>query len=365
MARTDADIAAMTDPVLRNLLITQRYHELAVDLRNLGLGDDASWCAFAVWASKTAGASIRGEVLPWRVAELLDGDGNVDGILAHFNRGIARLAETHLSRDHIGQIVASVTTDVSRSVASGNVLVFAELAPLFGALVEARPRATSADELSASMAGPLGTFGDTQNAPVVDAFDDYIAALFAPEQRAHLVLRANTLAVAHEQQRLQPAIAQALDAAVTDTLKKVLDQLVPHHIPRSIGRRIESLVDDLCSVLDRVWDTALTESLMQLAVATDTFDLRKDVPPFGPTMFPAALSDLTGSPAQAAVAQWDRTEGTGRPSGAHDWAVLEQRMNYIVNLFRAHQQNGSLFNPPFDATQTAALLRGEMPTGPL
>ena len=61
----------MTDPVLRNLHITQRYHELASDLRDAGVGEDATWCAFAVWASKTAGATIRGEVLPARVKQLL------------------------------------------------------------------------------------------------------------------------------------------------------------------------------------------------------------------------------------------------------------------------------------------------------
>ena len=65
------EIAGMTDPVLRNLHITQRYHELATGLRDAGLGEDATWCAFAVWASKTAGATIRGEVLPARVRQLL------------------------------------------------------------------------------------------------------------------------------------------------------------------------------------------------------------------------------------------------------------------------------------------------------
>ena len=49
------DIAAMTDPVQRNLWITQRYHEFALQLRDAGAGEDATWCAFAVWASKTAG----------------------------------------------------------------------------------------------------------------------------------------------------------------------------------------------------------------------------------------------------------------------------------------------------------------------
>ena len=64
MDDTVGEIAAMADPVLRNLCITQRYHEFAVALRDDGCGDDATWCAFAVWASKTAGATIRGYVPP-------------------------------------------------------------------------------------------------------------------------------------------------------------------------------------------------------------------------------------------------------------------------------------------------------------
>ena len=41
------EIAGLNDPVVRNLCITQRYHELAVGLRDADLGQDATWCAFA------------------------------------------------------------------------------------------------------------------------------------------------------------------------------------------------------------------------------------------------------------------------------------------------------------------------------
>jgi hypothetical protein len=43
MGPSDGDIAAMTDPVLRNLCITQRYYELATGLRDAGHGNDATW----------------------------------------------------------------------------------------------------------------------------------------------------------------------------------------------------------------------------------------------------------------------------------------------------------------------------------
>ena len=55
-------IAALTDPVQRNLQITQCYHELAVVLAERS-GGGANWCCFATWASKQAGQTIRKEDL--------------------------------------------------------------------------------------------------------------------------------------------------------------------------------------------------------------------------------------------------------------------------------------------------------------
>ena len=55
-------IASLTEPVLRNLQITQCYYELSkafASRMNLG----ANWCTFATWASKQAGQTIRREDL--------------------------------------------------------------------------------------------------------------------------------------------------------------------------------------------------------------------------------------------------------------------------------------------------------------
>ena len=66
-----ARIAAIADPVLRNLWITTAYHDFAVGMARLVGPANVSWPAFATWASKTAGASIRGEVLPRRIRDVL------------------------------------------------------------------------------------------------------------------------------------------------------------------------------------------------------------------------------------------------------------------------------------------------------
>jgi hypothetical protein len=49
-----------SDAALRNLFITQRYHDLSACLcETIGAGGNVNWSTFATWASKTAGQSIR------------------------------------------------------------------------------------------------------------------------------------------------------------------------------------------------------------------------------------------------------------------------------------------------------------------
>src|SRR5262245_54167180 len=53
-------IAAIADPVLRNLRITECYYRLSMAMARR-TGQRANWCTFATWASKQAGQTIRGE----------------------------------------------------------------------------------------------------------------------------------------------------------------------------------------------------------------------------------------------------------------------------------------------------------------
>src|ERR1700741_1596375 len=59
---TVAIIAAMNNPVVRNLQITQCYAELSAAMR-ARTGSAADWYTFATWASRKAGSTIRGEDL--------------------------------------------------------------------------------------------------------------------------------------------------------------------------------------------------------------------------------------------------------------------------------------------------------------
>ena len=63
-------IGAIGDPVIRNLRITQCYHELS---RAVGerVAPGANWCTFATWASRQAGQTIRGEDFARAVDDIL------------------------------------------------------------------------------------------------------------------------------------------------------------------------------------------------------------------------------------------------------------------------------------------------------
>src|ERR1700735_1101719 len=64
-------IAALTDPAYRNLKITQAYHDLKIALAHQFGPKNVTWCAYATWASKTAGSFIRAEEVPGLVREYL------------------------------------------------------------------------------------------------------------------------------------------------------------------------------------------------------------------------------------------------------------------------------------------------------
>src|SRR6476660_5043129 len=63
-------ISSILDPVIRNLQITQCYHELSAAMAER-TGLNANWCTFATWASKQAGQTIRKEDLERMFASAL------------------------------------------------------------------------------------------------------------------------------------------------------------------------------------------------------------------------------------------------------------------------------------------------------
>jgi hypothetical protein len=119
-------IADEADPVLRNLRITQCYHDLSAALARVIDADNANWSTFATWASLTAGISIRDEELPRVVVALLRDDERLRLRLG-LDAWVYRLAG--LAKVDIPEQARETIRQVSREVAEGNRRVFAELGP--------------------------------------------------------------------------------------------------------------------------------------------------------------------------------------------------------------------------------------------
>ena len=128
-------IAAVTDPVIRNLRITECYSRLAAAMARRTYAC-ANWCTFATWASKQAGATIRGE-------DMLDDlrrELGQDGELLHPIQSLWRilLRRGLLQRNTwLGREIAGLHTPfdafqlASDAVAEGNLKVFSEIGLAF------------------------------------------------------------------------------------------------------------------------------------------------------------------------------------------------------------------------------------------
>jgi len=319
VARLD-DVRDMADPVARNRAITETYHALALGMRSVVGPDDATWCAFAVWASRTAGAEIRMDEFPAVVRRHLEGSPDYHEALTALGRRI--------EHTHVAQLVDDAAVTVSRSIAAGNTLVFSELGPAFAALVDRRPLPPGLPDAVVEAATVYSAAGTT---------DD-------PRTRAQLVLYANLVAVLHEQTRLQDPIATALDAAPTDEL---------HHLARrrlldDVYTSLRQPLDVLGHALERAWEEALTATMMTLTTSDEVLRLDRDVPALpGLPLFPEELCAPMLDSLADFCSQHDRTGFTGIGSGARDWRDLSQRMTYILNLFRSRQRHPALFAPPY------------------
>lgn len=370
-----SQIVHMEDrPVLRNLLVTHGYHRLSVAMAEL-LGEDSAWPVFAVWASKQAGAFIRGDEPSLGLRERID---------AHPEVGPYAAAR-------------AVLHGISLHLAGGNTIVFQELGAVFARFHGAF--ADPAARTEAHLHGFLAGLSEGPSEPdVVELRDDgtlvrrrmggqtmlreamghYFAALHERDaaRRAELVLLGNVLCGLHEQIRLQPYIAGAFESPAETLLR--LARL------GEIG-----LADDLVAFVRRF----STEVLMTMRTPTQVLRMGEDLPaPLDGALWPEPLARLEHPRLLELAAQLgaydhrertlalhDRVEGwlssvlsrvtRARPeaqgSAARDWTVLGDRMRYVFELFRSRQRDASLRTPPFSTEQQAELLAGRVPGGPL
>lgn len=373
-------IQRLEDRVLRNLQITLAYARLSAALdRRLGSGD-ANWCTFATWASKRAGRTIRAEELRARLRRRFELDDDLSEALRRVNVALLRRKlALLLGPEHLLARLLGLVEEVSRWIAEGNLKVFAELGPAFAALLALTEAGAPTDsERVESFLGrfrPGATEADGQELPRA-AFGHYLAALAEPDpkRKAELILLANDQVGLHEQTRLQPNIAGALEAPIqrfAEWLRQDLRSRLPvWWLVRwqlgLLGFRPEQLLAPVVAVVTRIWCEEVTTLLMELPVPDQVLDLGWDLPPLpGEPMFPPSLRELEHPELLALLARVDRTVNTTSGSGARDWTSLPDRMHFITDLFRSRQRHRPLLEPPFSPEQCQAILEGRVPAGAL
>jgi hypothetical protein len=124
-------IAHLADPVVRNLQITQCYFEISRALRPL-TGANANWCAFATWASKQAGQTIRGEDLVRHFQDQFRGSPEIAAAIGGLVEAVRRFGFRWEAPALVERILpvlnpAAAFARASDAVARGNRKVFEEI----------------------------------------------------------------------------------------------------------------------------------------------------------------------------------------------------------------------------------------------
>ena len=372
-------IGAIGDPVIRNLRITQCYHELALAVAER-VAPGANWCTFATWASRQAGQTIRGEDFT-RAAEDVLGSHDVAQVITEIIRLSIRTGRALTHATILEALRRAVDPEAALrraadAVAIGNRKVFVEIGREF-ARWRGTAAAAGAPDAAATAAFADGLRGgeppDGQRL-LREAFAAYGDACRAPNdaQRATLLLLGNLLIGLHEQTRLQPEIHASLDAAIdADAVRSALLPLVMPGawlrtrawIARVTGRPMPAdvAIDALVKAVRRRLRLVITDLLMTLRLPGVVLHLGRDVS----GEFPPELRVIEYAPLRTLLASIDPTSDSTAESGAVDWANLRERLHYIADLFRCWHGRPELFAAPFTPGQVTAMREGRRPDGSL
>jgi hypothetical protein len=228
-----------------------------------------------------------------------------------------------------------------------------------------------------------------------DAVQEYFEYL-----RARLIFLANLIITSIEQDLVNPGVERVLNnvpTAASDYVSNHLARLAQRAfgVPRQLaGLRIPVKLQPAEDAFEAVWARLLTRELLVLALPAETLRLGRDIPPLaaGEPFFPKELFELRELPREddqavkdaidliprAYVSQrdehnadnmnllrtvlaFDRSQGDGGGTGAHDWRQIAQRLNWATTLIRTRIQDASLFWPPFRNEDVDRIYRGKLP----
>lgn len=367
-------IANWREPVLRNLQITQCYYELS-QVMVQRMGTCANWCTFATWASKQAGQTIRKEDLRRALERFLTPTVSERG-----------LTETSAEENTLMQRLwgvlnpANVIAHSSDAVARGNQKVFAEIGREFARFLATCAQDVNYDEKNIKLFCEELKDGNPPDGQryLRQAFKRYYDAIFETDvkKKAELILLANIEIGFHEQTRLQPEIAEALNASIPEPavlFPKLLQAMFPYRgwlvyivilLMRWIGKptNLDVRLNNFITAAQKKVRLLLTKNMMVLYFPEGKYlKLGEDLK----ATFPKSLQELNNPDLQLLLQQVDPTQNSIQASGAIDWADLPDRLHYIVDLFRCHQETSDLLESPFSEEQIIMIKEGKIPMGEL
>jgi hypothetical protein len=376
-------ISLLTDMVNRNLQITACYHELSTAFANR-TGVVANWCTIATWASKQAGVTIRGEDLQRRLEEVLTTEPEIQDILAILTLQAKKLDKGSLHENiqisALQKLIESAKQRASEAVAKGNKKVFEEIGLEFARFIETCLQddvyqESSINEFCKKLRPGLPPDGQEH---LFKAFALYYKAFFETEPKAQdeMILLANIAIGFHEQTRLQPEIAESLDAAdidpqevrdhLTDMLvnSKSLKNKIIYFLRWLIGetRLFKKAIDSLVFTAEKHIRKVITKHLMTLTLPPDNcLHLGDDLK----ASYPDNLKIIQSADLIALLKQIRPAVDTIDGAGCNDWSDLKQRIHYIANLFRCYHETKDIFSAAFTDEQLSVIKTGGIPEGRL
>ena len=376
-------IALIADPVFRNLQITQCYCDLssAFAKRTSGI---ANWCSYATWASKQAGQTIRSEDLKRTMESAIKKQPGVEQALSV----IVSVAKKFGAKDSIEVLrecsVVILVNDVAKraadAVSRGNKKVFEEIAFEFARFMndcfhDIDYSQNNIDRFSEGLRPGDPPEGQEY---LRLAFSNYYQSFFETDAKKKMeaCFLANLQIGFHEQTRLQPEIAEALNAAMANTTQ-LKDQLLTTlfknapflakirlFFQRLFGRTnlLDKAAEDLITQIQLHLRTVLTAHLMTLTMPPgNRLQLGKDLA----MVYHDDMKTFTNPALLQLMLRIDPTPNSLKASGASDWANLEERMHFIAELFRCFHMRNEIFEEAFSKEQVMTIKNGALPGGSL
>lgn len=364
LTKADVDrVVNQRNLLLRNVQITQGYHEVAQMLGQFLGFDNVNWFAFGTYASKTAGRAIRHETLPRPLKSALIRSAGYENTHIYLDRALGDGERPSLADNRVSLSLERVSLLLSR----GNLLIFGELAwPFvdmvnqFGQTPRPEPRRFGQFLDRHFIPGHFDEGGQDWLRESLNAF--YEARFTADKKRkTELIFLGNILLALHEQSRLQPVIEEALGAPFDEMTKGLIPET-----NKELGLLRRRLADRAVNFSREMMLRSVTRMMMAYSLPHREMKLGQNVvAPTGLINFPPNLLILEHPRCRQIVQQFDVGLDTLAGSAAGNWGALDDRMRFVISFFRSYQREKRLFTPPFLETQAAAIKAGHFPGGKL